>query len=86
MVDVGNASFDFGRLGCEFVNGAFENRLEIEVRGVFLGHRRHVLGDNLVGWAEFADTAFVQPESAVANRLNITHGMRYEKDRNTARA
>src|ERR1019366_6568076 len=56
------------------------------VGGVLFDHGGHVFGDDAVGLADFDEAAFVEPHDAVADGLDVGHGVGDEQDGDVALA
>src|ERR1017187_1230221 len=87
VIDIGNGADDFGSArraggGGHCDAGGFAEA----IGGVLLDHGGHVFGDDAVGLADFDETAFVEPHDAVADGLDVGHGVGDEQDGDAALA
>src|ERR1019366_9059395 len=72
----GSAKAPLG-IGCGF---------EKEIGGILLRHGGEVFGDHAVGFAAIDHTAVIEPQHAVADGLDVAHGMGDEEDGDAALA
>ena len=87
VIDIRDGLDDLGRLHGPAaprlgIGGGFEQ----QVGGILLGHGGQVFGDHAVGFADIDHAAVIQPQDAVADRLDVADGVRDEQDGDAALA
>src|ERR1035437_7616409 len=87
VVDVGDGVDDFGGEGWSGIAMLVVHTAAAQsIRGILLHHGGHVAGDDAIGLAELDQSAFVEPEDAIADGLDVGDGVGDKEDGDAAGA